>query len=127
MTSWNAGRNLVEAEYSELEMAHQLDELEKKGYDMTFPFGQQDISEDEEESVELELQDVNEDYDAILEPKFGESNGPLLDLEDQVAIEKGKNDAFIEVNGKRVSKPRALRELYKAFFSTHSGSTNRLE
>ena len=134
VTSWNAGRNLVEAEYLELGIAHQLDELEKKGYDMTFPFGQQDISEDDEENDEPESQEVNEDHhdDAVLEPNFGESNGPLLDLEDQVAIEsningKGSYDPFIEVSGKKVSKPRALRELFKAFFSNHSGSKNQLE
>ena len=51
---------------------------------MTFPFGQQDVDEDEEENDEPELREVNEDYDAILEPNFRESNGPLLDLEDQV-------------------------------------------
>lgn len=86
VTSWNAGRNLVEAEHLDLGIAHQLGELEKKGYDMTFPFGQQDVDEDEEENDEPELREVNEDYDAILEPNFGESNGPLLDLEDQVRL-----------------------------------------
>jgi hypothetical protein len=132
VTSWNAGRSQVEAEYSELGIAYQLDELEKKGYDMTFPFGQQDISEDDEENDEPDSHEVNEDYDAILEPNFGESNGPLIDLEDQAAIESNSNgmgmyDPFIEVSGKKVSKPRALRELHKAFFSTHSRSKNRLE
>ena len=46
---------------------------------------------------------------------FGVREGPLLDLEDHAAIEenrdgKGKFDPFVDVDGKKVSKPRALRE-----------------
>jgi hypothetical protein len=38
-----------------------IDELEKKGCDMTFPFGQQDIGEDDEENDDPNSLEVNED------------------------------------------------------------------
>ena len=62
---------------------------------------------------------------------FGVREGPLLDLEDHAAIEenrdgKGKFDPFIDVDGKKVSKPRALRELFKAMISSLPGSTDCL-
>lgn len=62
---------------------------------------------------------------------FGVGEGPLLDLEDHAAIEenrdgKGKFDPLGDVDGKNVSKPRALKELFNALMSSLPGSTGRL-
>lgn len=62
---------------------------------------------------------------------FGVGEGLLLDLEDHAAIEenrdgKGKFDPFVDVDGKKVSKPCALRELFKVMMSLLPGSTDRL-
>jgi hypothetical protein len=107
-----------------------------------FPFGpdneEEELSEeDDNESDETTLQDEIDtsgvlDTAAILaQPIFGVNEGPLLDIEDHVSIEanrngKGKFDPFVDVDGKKVSKPRALRELWKAMISSIPGSTNRL-
>lgn len=59
------------------------------------------------------------------------AEGPLLNLEDHAAIEenrdgKGKFGPFVDVDGKKVSKPRALRDLSKTMMLSLPGSTNRL-
>jgi len=55
ITSWNHGRQMVESEFPSVGIAEALLQLEKKGHDLTFPFGQrpeddtQDSDDDEEQ------------------------------------------------------------------------------
>ena len=140
VTSWNSGRHMVESQYSTTGIHDKLAELDRNGYDMTFPFGTEDVDDEEsEEDVEEHDQETTQavdfmesDVSAVLEqPIFGVGEGPLLDLEDHAAIEsnhgeKGSFDTFVEIDGKNISKPRALRELFKAMFSVMGGSTDCL-
>jgi len=42
VTSWNSGRQMIESEHTLTGIHAKLEELEKNGYDMTFPFGAED-------------------------------------------------------------------------------------
>lgn len=141
VTSWNSGRHMVESRYSTTGIHDKLAELDRNGYDMTFPFGTEDVDDDEESEEDVEEHDqettqavdfTESEVSVVLEqPIFGVGEGPLLDLEDHAAIEsnrgeKGSFDPFVEIDGKNISKPRALRELFKAMFSVMGGSTDRL-
>ena len=146
VTSWNSGRQMVEFEHAITGIRAKLEELEKNGHDMTFPFGTEDIEDDKSEDSDDDTADEEDDEEtaqvnltesevsAVLEvPVFGVGEGPILDLEDHVAIEsnrlgaeKQNFDPFVEVDGKIISKPRALCELFKAMFSVMAGSTDRL-
>lgn len=111
--------------------------LDEAGLDMAAPFG---VDLEDEEPPEEEEMDDNDNVDEnaperegfnLEQPVFGIGEAPLLDLEDHIAIEsnrdgKGKFDPFVEVDGKMVSKPRALRELWKALNLSRPGSTDRL-
>jgi len=139
-TSWNLGRELAESEDPTHGIADLFSGLDQSGYDMYAPFGcelEEDIDEELEEAGTCHI-DEDEDVtpqvateSALQVAVFGVGEGPLLDLEDHVAIEenrdgKGNFDPFVDVDGKKVSKPRALRELFKAMISSLPGSTDRL-
>lgn len=47
ITSWNQGHQMVESKFSSAGIEEALVQLEKKGYDFTFPFGQRTDSEDD--------------------------------------------------------------------------------
>ena len=139
-TSWNLGRELAESEDLTQGIANLFSGLDQSRYDMYTPFGC-DLKEDTEEELEeagtCHLDD-GEDVipqvateSALQAAVFGVGEGPLLDLEDHVTIKenqdgKGKFDPLIDVDGKKVLKPCALRELFKAMISSLPGSTNCL-
>ena len=119
VTSWNDGCHMVESQYSTTGIREKLEELDRKGYNMTFPFGTDDVEDEEsEEDVEEHDQETIQAVDftesevsAVLEqPIFGVGEGPLLDLEDHAAIEsncggKGSFDPFVDIDGKNILKP----------------------
>ena len=137
LTVWNDGRQLVETEFTVLNIASHFAEIEKKELDMLYPFGTLDTLDNEEaeeddptvvpdQSRELSLCHVN--LDSV---NLEEDNEPLS-LADHVDIEetrdgRGKHNPFVDVgNGKMVSKARVLRELERSTFSKVPGSTDRL-
>jgi hypothetical protein len=144
VTSWNLGRKMVESEFpnhqDQNKIASLLAGLDRDRFDMSAPFGTELEDEEPPEDEEEDENGVKDNEDEAIrecgtgnleQPIFGVGEGPLLDLEDHAAIEvnrdgKGKFDPFIDVDGKKVSKPRALRELWKALISSLPGSTDRL-
>jgi len=142
VTSWNSGHQMVESEHSATGIHTKLEELERNGYDMAFPFGTDADINDEKSEGESELEDDDQgpiqagltesEVTAVLEqPVFRVGEGPLLDLEDHAAIESNCAEKqsfypFVEINGKKISKPRVLRKLFRAMFSAVGGSTDCL-
>ncbi|KAI9431976.1 hypothetical protein H4582DRAFT_1821850 [Lactarius indigo] len=122
VTAWNLGRRMVTSKFPSNKIEELLLELENKGYDMEFPFGQ--VTES------IEMSDDDDDGDDEQDERNGE--GPLLDLEDHASIEtsrdgQGEFSPLIDIgNGKEVPKARILRELERATFSKVPGSTDRL-
>ena len=152
ITSWNLGRQMIESGFpQDRGFSQALDKLYRKGYDMVFPFGRGD-EEDSEDNNEEDKENMGSaatvhsgsEYEppsasiieagmSNIESSIGadEDNSPLLNLEDHIAIEEGRNrkgkyDSFVEVNGKMVSKPRIIRELERAMLSIIPGSTDCL-
>lgn len=141
VTSWNLGRRIVESAFPMHKDQHKigtlLSGLDEAGLDMAAPFG---LDLEDEEPPEDEEMDENDEEDEnaleregfnLEQPVFGVGEGPLLDLEDHIAIESNREgrgifDPFVKVDGKMVSKPRALRELWKALILSLPGSTDRL-
>lgn len=120
ITVWNEGRRMVKNKFSSLGLAKHFAELEKKGFDLLFPFGNQNDSDtDLEESESAGDSYAGDSYPSNQStPHFdinaahleeSESSDPLT-LEDHIDIEttrngKGKYDPFVDVgNGKMVSK-----------------------
>ena len=143
VTAWNLGRQAVESEFALLGIAEAFLELEKKGHDLMFPFGQdekdnpsttEDAEDEEGEEVPIVLTPLSAQVamDVVSSTPLGEGEGPMLDLEDHASIEtacdgKGKFDPLVNVgNGRMVPKARILRELERAMFSKIPGSTDRL-
>ncbi|KAH9034598.1 hypothetical protein EDB85DRAFT_1863906 [Lactarius pseudohatsudake] len=120
VTAWNLGRRMVASEFPSNKIEDSLLELENKGHDMEFPFGQVTKTGDDNNSDDK--QDECND----------EGEGPLLDLEDHASIEmsrdgQGEFSPLIGIgDGKEISKARILRELERATFSKVPGSTDRL-
>lgn len=143
VTSWNCGRQMVETEFPSAGIEEALVQLEKNGFDFTFPFGQRmeddhQDSEDDEEPANLptapfEHLSAQSATEVVSTTPLGEGESPLLDLEDHAAIEtscngQGKFNPLVDVgNGKMVPKPRVLCELERAMFSKIPGSTDRLD
>lgn len=90
--------------------------------------------DNDEEDDEIQVEDDNRlecEPQDLEEPIFGIGEGPALDLEDYATIEinrdgKGQFDLFVDIDGKKVSKPQALQELWKALISSLLGSTDCL-
>ena len=144
VTAWNLGHQKVEYEFASLGIAEAFLELEEKGHDLMFPFGQdnendpgevcEDASDEEGEEVPIIPAPLSPQVamDIVSSTALGEGEGPMLDLEDHASIEtardgKGKFDPLVDVgNGRMAPKARALRELERAMFSKIPGSTDRL-
>jgi len=142
ITAWNLGRQMVESEFTSAGIEEALIELEKKGHDMTYPFGQGAettiLDSDDDEETEWPLSTVPEplSVEAAVEKlaatPIGEGDSPLLDIEDHASIETSRDgrrnfNPLVDVgNGNMVSKARVLRELERAMFSRVPGSTDRL-
>ena len=99
VTSRNSGHKMVEFEHVITGIHAKLEELEKNGLDMTFPFGMEDIEDDKSEDSDDDTADEEDDEEtaqvnlsesevlAVLEvPVFRVGEGPILDLEDHIAI-----------------------------------------
>ena len=90
-------------------------EMEQKGYDVLYPFGNSDKLDDDE-TMKDELGDI--------------PVGTSLSFEDHAEIEimkEGKHSPLVDVgDGKMILKARVLRELERAMFSKIPGSTDRL-
>ena len=142
ITAWNSGRQMVDCEFRSSRIEEALIELEKKGYDMTYPFGQgvetAILDSDDDEETEHSLSTIPEplSVEAAVEmlaaTPIGEGDRPLLDMEDHASIEtsrdrRGKFNPLVDVgNGKMVPKAHVLQELERAMFSRVPGSTDRL-
>lgn len=142
ITAWNLGRQMVGSEFTSAGIEEALLELEERGCDMTYPFGQgpetvtldSDDDEETEHSIPTVLQPLSIEAAAELlaATPLGEGDSPLLDLEDHASIEtsrddRGKFNPLVDVgSGKMISKARVLRELERAMFSRVPGSTDRL-
>jgi len=144
-TSWNSGRQLAASVLESIPTQVFREcflEMEKKGYDMLYPFGNGDKLNDDE-TMEDELGDIpagtsgspkhsdpvltmrSADTDAL---QLGEGDGPSLSFEDHAEIEiakEGKHSPLVDVgDGKMIPKARVLRELERAMFSKIAGSTD---
>ncbi|KAH9032123.1 hypothetical protein EDB85DRAFT_1890789 [Lactarius pseudohatsudake] len=148
VTAWNLGRRMVASEFPSNKIEDSLLELENKGHDMEFPFGQVTIEADDDNNGDDEQDECNgipvtpatESLDvqdatvliSSLELGEDEGEGPLLDLEDHASIEtsrdgQGEFSPLIGMgDGKEISKARVLRELERATFSRVPGSTDCL-
>ena len=138
--SCDLGQEMAKSEDPSHRIADLFSGLDQSGYDMYAPFGC-DIEEDTNSKQE-EAGTCHPDDDEDVMPQvatesatqvavFGVGEGPLLNLEDHAAIEenrdgKGKFDPFIDVDRKKVLKPRALRELFKPMISSLPGSNDHL-
>ncbi|KAH9020543.1 hypothetical protein EDB83DRAFT_2432480 [Lactarius deliciosus] len=120
--------------------------LENKGHDMEFPFGQVTTETDGDNDGDNEQDECNgipvtpatKSLDAqdatilISSLELGEGEGPLLNLEDHASIEtscdgQGEFSPLIGIrDGKEISKARVLHELERATFSKVPGSTDCL-
>jgi len=127
---------MIKDKFSSLELAKHFVEMDKKGSNLLFLFGNQNHLDDSDTDIEDGPSDnsnqltVQPDLDINTIP-IKESSDPLT-LEDHIDIEttpngKGKYDPFVDVgDGKTVSKAQVLREIERSMFSRIPGSTDRL-
>jgi hypothetical protein len=115
---------MVECKFRSSRIEEALIELEQRGYDMTYPFGQGAemavLDSDDDEETEHSLSTIPEplSVEAAMEmlaaTPIGEGDSPLLNMEDHASIEtscdgRGKFNPLVDVgNGKMIPKARVL-------------------
>ena len=142
ITTLKLGHQMVESEFTSAGIEEVLIKLEKKGHNMTYPFGQGtktailDSDDDKETKQSLstipEPLSVEAAVEKLAATPIGEGDGPLLNIEDHASIETsrdghGKFNPLVDIgNGKMVSKVHVLWELERAIFLRVPGLTDRL-
>jgi hypothetical protein len=129
---------MLEDRFSLVGLAKHFTKLEKKGFNLLFPFEHQDDRDTDMEDSKTSGNSHLSDQELTPRPHFNintvqlkESSDPLT-IEDHIDIEtmrnrKGKYDPFVDAgSGKMVSKAQVLREIDCSMFSRLAGLTDRL-